>query len=67
MRSDIEIARDARLEPIAEIAATISVPESALRPYGRFIAKLEYDFVQSLANRPDGLPFLSRIEQPARV
>ena len=54
MRSDIEIARDARLEPIAEIAAKIGAPESALRPYGRFIAKLEYDFLQSLANRPDG-------------
>jgi formate--tetrahydrofolate ligase len=54
MRSDIEIARDARLTPIAEIAAKIGAPESALRPYGRFIAKLEYDFVQSLANRPDG-------------
>jgi formate--tetrahydrofolate ligase len=54
MRSDIEIAHEARLKPIAEIAAKIGAPESALRPYGRFIAKLEYDFVRSLANRPDG-------------
>jgi formate--tetrahydrofolate ligase len=54
MRSDIEIARDARLEPIAEIAAKIGAPESALRPYGRYIAKLEYDFLKSLSNRPDG-------------
>src|SRR6202453_4152381 len=54
MASDIEIARAARLKPIGEIAAKIGAPESALRPYGRFIAKLEYEFVQSLANRPDG-------------
>ena len=54
MASDIEIARAARLKPIAEIAAKIGAPESALRPFGRFIAKLEYDFLSSLSNRPDG-------------
>jgi formate--tetrahydrofolate ligase len=54
MQSDIEIARAARLKPIAEIAAKIGAPESALHPFGRFIAKLEYDFLHSLQNRPDG-------------
>ena len=54
MASDIEIARAARLKPIAEIAAKIGVSESALHPFGRFIAKLEYDFLRSLSNRPDG-------------
>src|ERR1700690_976321 len=54
MASDIEIARAARLKPIAEVAAKIGAPESALRPFGRFIAKLEYDFLESLSNRPDG-------------
>ena len=54
MPSDIEIARATRLKPIAEIAAKIGAPESALRPFGRFIAKLEYDFLRSLADRPDG-------------
>jgi formate--tetrahydrofolate ligase len=54
MASDIEIARAARLKPIAEIAAKIGAPESALRPYGRFIAKLEYDFLESLSDRPEG-------------
>ena len=54
MPSDIEIARAARLQPIAEIAAKIGAPESALRPFGRFIAKLEYDFLRSLKDRPDG-------------
>ena len=54
MRSDIEIARAARLKPIAEIAEKIGAPESALRPFGRFIAKLEYDFLTSLSSRPDG-------------
>ncbi len=54
MASNIEIARAARLKPIGEIAAKIGAPESALRPFGRFIAKLEYDYIESLANRPEG-------------
>ena len=54
MKSDIEIARAARLKPITEIAAKIGAPESALRPFGRFIAKLEYDFLRGLSNRPEG-------------
>ena len=41
MLSDIEIARAAKLKPIADIAARIGVPESALYPYGRSIAKLD--------------------------
>jgi formate--tetrahydrofolate ligase len=54
MLSDIEIARAARLQPIAEIAARLGIPETALSPYGRFIAKLEPEFLASLADRPDG-------------
>jgi formate--tetrahydrofolate ligase len=54
MRSDIEIARATRLKPIVEIGEKIGAPESALYPFGRFVAKLEYDFLRSLADRPDG-------------
>jgi len=54
MRSDVEIARATRLRPIAEIAPKIGAPESALHPFGRSIAKLEYDFLRNLADRPEG-------------
>ena len=55
MRSDIEIARAAKLKPIAEIAGAIGVPEEALQPYGRWIAKVEPDFLRkAAAERPDG-------------
>jgi formate--tetrahydrofolate ligase len=54
MLSDIEIARAAKLRPIAEIAAGIGVPASALYPYGPSIAKLEPEYLESLAERPDG-------------
>ncbi len=49
MVSDIEIARKASLAPIADIAAKIGVAETALQPYGRYIAKID---LATLAARP---------------
>ena len=54
MKSDLEIAAEARLAPIAAIAAKLDIPEAALHPYGRAIAKLEVDFLDSLRDKPDG-------------
>ncbi len=54
MRSDIEIADAATLRPIAEIAASLGVPADALEPYGRFKAKIGYDFIGSMEARRDG-------------
>lgn len=41
MHTDIEIARAARLEPIATIAARAGIPDEALVPYGRSKAKID--------------------------
>ena len=54
IKSDGEIARAARLSPIAEIAAKLGIPDAALEPYGRHIAKLDYGFLDGLAGRPEG-------------
>jgi formate--tetrahydrofolate ligase len=54
MDSDIEIARAARLKPIAEIGARLNIPAEALIPYGHTKAKLASTYVSSLAGRPDG-------------
>jgi len=54
MKSDIEIARAAKLQPIAAIGAALSITPEALHPYGRAIAKVEYDYIDSLVDRPDG-------------
>ena len=54
MLQDIEIARAARLKPIGDIAAALGVPDSALIPYGRHIAKIEAPYLKSLEDRPDG-------------
>ncbi|MBL8654595.1 MAG: formate--tetrahydrofolate ligase [Alphaproteobacteria bacterium] len=39
--SDIEIARKATLRPLAEVAAKIGIPETAIEPYGRAKAKID--------------------------
>jgi formate--tetrahydrofolate ligase len=54
MSTDLEIARAATLRPIAEIAARLGIPGDALEPYGRFKAKIGFDFIHSVRDRPDG-------------
>ena len=54
MPTDLEIARAARLRPIAEIAEAAGIPADALEPYGRYKAKVGLDFVAAQADRPDG-------------
>jgi formate--tetrahydrofolate ligase len=52
--SDIEIARAAQLRPIQEVAEKVGIPESALHPYGRHVAKLDLGWIAELQGRPDG-------------
>lgn len=40
MKTDIEIARETRLEPIKEVADRIGISEDLLEPYGKYIAKV---------------------------
>jgi formate--tetrahydrofolate ligase len=54
MKSDLEIARETKLRPIAEIAAKLSIPDEALEPYGRHKAKVGFDFVNAQERKPDG-------------
>ena len=54
MKTDIEIARAARLRPMPEIAARIGIPDAALIPYGRDKAKIDRAFIATLGDRPDG-------------
>jgi formate--tetrahydrofolate ligase len=53
-KSDIEIAREATLKPITEIAEKLGIPASALKPYGHDKAKITPEFIESLADKKDG-------------
>ena len=52
--SDIEIARRARSQPIADIARKLDIPDSALIPYGRTKAKIDPQHIAALKDQPDG-------------
>ncbi|HEY7862112.1 MAG TPA: formate--tetrahydrofolate ligase [Thermoanaerobaculia bacterium] len=53
MKSDIEIAQEARLRPIEQIAADLGVAPDDVIPYGRDKAKIDIRAVERAANRPD--------------
>ena len=53
--SDIEIARQAKMTPIIDLAREkLGVPAHELDPYGHYKAKMSLDYIESLADRPDG-------------
>ena len=52
--SDIQIAQNAPIKPISEIAAKLDIPVDALAPFGHTKAKVSLKFIESLAARPDG-------------
>lgn len=52
--SDIEIAREAKMKPIREVAAKLGIAEQHLLPFGHTKAKMSMEFVKSLSAKPDG-------------
>jgi formate--tetrahydrofolate ligase len=50
--SDLEIARQATLLPIGEIAASMGIPPWALEPYGTGVAKVKLEAIGELSGRP---------------
>jgi formate--tetrahydrofolate ligase len=54
VKSDIEIARDAKMKPIMEIGKMLGIPEKDLIPYGHTKAKVSLDYIDGLAKKKDG-------------
>jgi formate--tetrahydrofolate ligase len=54
VRSDIEIAREAKMRPIGEVAKKLGIPADALIQYGPSKAKISFDFIDAQKNKPDG-------------
>ena len=52
-KSNIEIAQDAKMRPIYEIAAKLDVPADAVEPYGKYKAKIALDYLRTLRERPN--------------
>ena len=54
MKTDIEIARAAKMQPIVQVAQKIGIPEDSVINYGKYKAKVSLDFIDSLKDKPDG-------------
>ena len=54
MASDIEIAQQATMLRISEVASKLGVPDDAIEPYGRYKAKISLEYLNTLKDRPDG-------------
>lgn len=52
--TDIEIARTAKLKPIAEVAAKLDIPADELEMYGKYKAKLSDDFLKKIKDNKKG-------------
>ena len=54
MLTDIEIAQQAKMLKIGEIAAKLDISEEEIEPYGHYKAKLSQKLIDRVADKPDG-------------
>ena len=54
MKTDIQIAQEAELLPIKEVAASIGIKEDDLELYGKYKAKFDSGFMDEVKGNPDG-------------
>ena len=54
MKSDIQIAQEATMQPINEVAASIGITEDDIELYGKYKAKISDELIEQSKNNPDG-------------
>ena len=54
MKTDVQIAQEAKLKPITEIAKELGISEEELEQYGRYKAKINNNLMDRLKDKPDG-------------
>lgn len=54
MKTDIQIAQEAVLCPITEVAKALQIPSDELELYGKYKAKISEEFLERNADNPDG-------------
>ena len=47
MKTDIEIAQEAKMKPITQIAAQLGLKEESVIPYGRYKAKIDHRLIHN--------------------
>jgi formate--tetrahydrofolate ligase len=54
MKTDVQIAQEAKLKPIFEVAEYLGIEENEIQPYGRYKAKVSLDVLKKLEDKPNG-------------
>lgn len=54
MKTDIEIAQEAKLFPIQEVAASLDIEADDLELYGKYKAKISNELMERIKDKPDG-------------
>jgi formate--tetrahydrofolate ligase len=67
VKSGLEIAQEAVLRPIVDVAADAGILEEELEPYGRFKGKVSLATLQRLADRPDGKLIITTAITPTKA
>src|SRR5688500_3543764 len=67
MKSGLEIAQEAELRPIADIAAAAGIEPGELEQYGRSRAKVDLSILDRLADQPDGKLVITTAITPTKA
>lgn len=54
MKTDVQIAQEAQMKPIAEVASQLDISDDELELYGKYKAKINPDVLERLKDRPNG-------------
>ncbi len=54
MKTDLEIAQEAVMDPIGKVAEKLGIPEDALELYGKYKAKISDEYLDQIRERPNG-------------
>ncbi len=54
MKTDIQIAQEAKLEPIVEVAKALDISVDELELYGKYKAKISDEYMEKIAGNPNG-------------
>ena len=63
MKTDIEIAQECTMEPITAIAEKAGIPDEYLEQYGKYKAKIDYNFLKKSQQSTRHLPEKERQPQ----
>ncbi|MGM9947114.1 formate--tetrahydrofolate ligase [Floccifex sp.] len=66
-KSDLEIAQECVMEPIEKVAAKVGIPADMLEHYGKYKAKLSFDYLKEIENNKMGKLILVTAINPTKA